>query len=69
MKLLIHIFNPSDILLGGGILAQKYIIDEVRRRVNESISEGFRGTKIHQTELGNQAGLLGAAWLALNMNK
>ena len=66
---LIHIFNPSDILLGGGILAQKYIIDEVRRRVNESISEGFRGTKIHQTELGNQAGLLGAAWLALNMNK
>lgn len=66
---LIHIFNPSDILLGGGILAQKYIIDEVRHRVNESISEGFRGTKIHQTELGNQAGLLGAAWLALNMNK
>ena len=66
---LIHIFNPSDILLGGGILAQKYIIDEVRRRVNESISEGFRGTKIHQTELGNQDGLHGAAWLALNMNK
>ena len=66
---LIHIFNPSDILLGGGILAQKYIIDEVRRRVNESISEGFRGTKIHLTELGNQAGLRGAAWLAINMNK
>ena len=61
---LIHIFNPSDILLGGGILAQKYIIEEVCRRVDEGISEGFRGTKIRQTGLGNQAGLLGAAWLA-----
>lgn len=61
---LIHIFNPSDILLGGGILAQKYIIEEVCRRVDEGISEGFQGTKIRQTGLGNQAGLLGAAWLA-----
>lgn len=39
---LIHIFNPSDILLGGGILAQNYIISEVRHRVDARISPGFR---------------------------
>ncbi|MBS6396350.1 MAG: ROK family protein [Clostridiales bacterium] len=61
---LIHIFNPSDILLGGGVLAQPYIIGEVRRRVEERISPGFRGTRLVQTSLGNQAGLMGAAWLA-----
>jgi len=64
---LIHIFNPSDILLGGGVLAQQYIIREVRRRVDENISDGFRGTAIRQARLGNQAGLLGAAWLASNL--
>ena len=52
---------------GGGILSQKYIIREVRRRVDENISDGFRGTVIRQAGLGNQAGLLGAAWLASNL--
>ena len=55
---LIHIFNPSDILLGGGILAQDYIIREVRRRVDARISSGFSGVNLLQTGLGNQAGLM-----------
>ncbi len=61
---LIHIFNPSDILLGGGVLSQPYVISEVKQRVDEKISPGFRGTKIRQTSLGNQAGMMGALWLA-----
>ena len=61
---LIHIFNPSDILLGGGILAQDYIIREVRRRVDARISSGFSGVNLLQTGLGNQAGLMGAAYMA-----
>lgn len=61
---LIHIFNPSDILLGGGVLSQPYVICEVKQRVNEKISPGFRGTAIRQTSLGNQAGMMGALWLA-----
>lgn len=61
---LIHIFNPSDILLGGGILAQPYVSAEVTKRVNEKISPGFLGTNIRQTALGNQAGMMGAAYLA-----
>lgn len=61
---LIHVFNPAVILLGGGILAQPYIISEVRTRVDQRISKGFRGTKINQTGLGNKAGLMGAVHLA-----
>ena len=61
---LIHIFNPSDILLGGGVLSQPYVISEVKKRVDEKISPGFCGTTIRQTSLGNQAGMMGALWLA-----
>ena len=61
---LIHIFNPSDILLGGGILAQPYVIEQVQKRTDERISPGFRGTNIKQTSLGNQAGMMGAVYLA-----
>ena len=61
---LIHVFNPSVILLGGGILAQPYIISEVCARVDQRISQGFKGTQIKQTGLGNQAGLMGAIHLA-----
>ena len=61
---LIHIFNPSDILLGGGILSQPYVSSEVIKRVDEKVSPGFLGTKIRQTALGNQAGMMGAAFLA-----
>ena len=66
---LIHIFNPSDILLGGGILAQDYIIREVRRRVDARISSGFSGVNLLQTGLGNQAGLMGAAYMAYRLKE
>ena len=61
---LIHIFNPSDILLGGGILAQDYIIEEVRRKVMLLIDPNMRNVRIRQASLGNLAGLTGAAMLA-----
>ena len=66
---LIHIFNPSDILLGGGILAQDYIIREVRRRVDARISSGCSGVNLLQTGLGNQAGLMGAAYMAYRLKE
>lgn len=61
---LIHIFNPPLILLGGGIMTQDYIIKEVTKRIRMIISPGFLDVEIRQTALGNQAGLMGAAWLA-----
>lgn len=61
---LVHIFNPSLILLGGGIMTQPYIADAVRQRMGRMISSGFSHFEIRQTKLGNRAGLMGAAWLA-----
>lgn len=61
---LIHIFNPSLILLGGGVMAQYYIVTEVRKRMETIVSPGFLKLELRQTELGNHAGLMGAAWLA-----
>lgn len=62
---LIHIFDPSHVLLGGGILAQQYIIEEVQRKVLERISPNMQNVKICRAFLGNLAGLTGAAALAV----
>ena len=58
---LIHIFNPSLIVLGGGIMAQPYVLEQVRARIYARVSPGFRGVEIVKAGLENQAGLLGAA--------
>lgn len=59
-----HMFNPSCIILGGGIMAQNYVIEQVRERTLHHIMTSFANVQICQAELGNQAGLLGAAYLA-----
>jgi len=61
---LICIFNPGCIILGGGVMAQEYILGRVEEKVRKRIMPGFRKVKLRQAQLGNQAGLLGAAWLA-----
>lgn len=60
---LIHIFNPSCIVLGGGVMAQEYILKRVQEKTQERIMSSFRGVRLCQAVLGNQAGLLGAAYL------
>ena len=61
---LVHIFNPSLLVLGGGVMAQPYVLDQVQTRLIPRISPGFRGVKVTRANLGNQAGLLGAAYQA-----
>lgn len=60
----IHIFNPSCIVMGGGVMAQPYIIRQVKEKIQAQIMDSFRNVELRQAELGNQAGLLGAAFLA-----
>lgn len=60
---LIHTYNIPCAVLGGGVMEQPYAIDGVRRRVEERLIPGFRGVRICAAELGNMAGLYGAASL------
>ena len=59
-----HLMNPSCIILGGGIMEQPYIPDQIEQKLMPSIMSSFRGLKIKTAQLGNQAGMLGAARLA-----
>ena len=61
---LIHCFNPTAVVLGGGIMAQNYIIEELRKRIDGWLSPDVRDVVLLQARLGNLAGLMGAAFLA-----
>lgn len=65
---LVHVFNPSDIILGGGVMGQHYVIEEAEKRLNASVSSGFRSFRLHVASLGNSAGLMGAASLAAQIH-
>lgn len=60
----IHIFNPACVILGGGVMAQPYILAQVQERTQKQIMPSFAQVQLRRAEMGNQAGLLGAAYLA-----
>ena len=61
---LIHIFNPSSIVLGGGIMVQPYILEQIHARIPQMVMSSFAHVQISSAKLGNSAGLLGAYYLA-----
>lgn len=64
----VHIFNPSTIVLGGGVMEQEVILNKLQQLVESYTLESFHGFEILSATLGNRAGLLGAASLHLNKN-
>lgn len=64
---LIHIFNPPCVVLGGGIMSQPYITEEIRRRLPGLLLPSFADVRIEPARLGNHAGLLGIYTLTKNM--
>jgi glucokinase len=61
------IFNPSIIILGGGVSqAGDLLINPVRKTVSESVlsTEYLEDLSITQAALGDDAGLYGALYLA-----
>ncbi len=66
---LTHILNPSCIVLGGGVMEQAGLAEEVERRLMRRIMPSFRKLRVKKATLGNDAGLLGAVWLASQLMK
>ena len=64
---LTHIFNPSCIIIGGGIMVQPLVIEKIHEKMNQYIMPSFSHVKILPAELGNSAGLLGANHLAAKL--
>ena len=58
---LTYIFNPSCMILGGGIMEQSSVLEQVRNRFYKSVIPTFARVDILSAELGNQAGMFGAA--------
>lgn len=56
---LVHIFNPSLMILGGGIFSEPYLLPIIRQKLKENIIESFRPVRLKTAELGNLAGLYG----------
>jgi len=61
---LTHIFNPSCIILGGGIMVQPLIMEKIREKIPKYIMPSFSHVSVKPAALGNTAGLLGANHLA-----
>ncbi len=56
-----HIFNPALLVLGGGILQEPGLVDEISAHLYPMIMPSFRTVSIRAASLGNDAGLMGAA--------
>lgn len=64
LRNLCYIFNPSLIVLGGGIMSETLLLGHIRHKVNMQLEPNYKHVKIEKAQLGNKAGMLGAAWLA-----
>ncbi|MDE7029592.1 MAG: ROK family protein, partial [Lachnospiraceae bacterium] len=60
---IIHMMNPECVILGGGIMEQPYVSEQLREKLYPNIMPSFRHVLIEKAALGNRAGMLGAAVL------
>jgi len=58
---LAYIFDPACFVLGGGVMERQDILERIRRRFQKTVIPSFAGIEILSAELGNNAGMLGAA--------
>lgn len=67
LSTLTHIYNPSCIILGGGIMTQPLILQKIEKKKSHFIMPNFAHVHIIAAALGNSAGILGANYLAAQL--
>ena len=61
----VHAFNPQCVVLGGGLMEDQERFYNLCREVYPLLAPGFTDLTIACAELKNQAGMLGAGYLAM----
>ena len=67
LKGLVYVFNPPLIVLGGGVMNERYIIYEINKKLQNALMKSFRSVRVVGAKAGNDAAKLGAAYLAANI--
>ena len=57
----IHMLNPPLVVLGGGIMEDRTLFGRVQARLKSELLPNFRPVAVRSAQLGNRAGMLGAA--------
>lgn len=65
LVIVIHVFDPQIIVLGGGIMKQDYIINQIKDKIKNKILPSYNKVIITNAKLGNKAGLMGAVYYVL----
>lgn len=60
----VHSFNPDCLVLGGGVMEQTWLTQALKDRLSAQIMPSYRDVAVLGAQLGNQAGMMGAALLA-----
>ncbi|MDO5457367.1 MAG: ROK family protein [Atopococcus tabaci] len=60
-------FQPSLILLGGGIMEESKIVEDIERDIKKTLMSSFSHVSIQSASLGNKAALYGALHLARSL--
>jgi glucokinase len=63
---LLHLYSPQRLIMGGGVShALDLMLPTIKRVMNEIVMPSFRDCEVVPAQLGDNAGLVGAAGLAL----
>ena len=61
---LAYILDPPCFVLGGGVMERPDILEQVRQQFQNRVIPSFSDIEIRKAQLGNQAGIIGAASFA-----
>lgn len=65
LVIVVHVFDPQIIVLGGGIMQQKYIINQIKIKIKDKILPSYNKIIITNAKLDNKAGLMGAVYYVM----